>query len=215
MSSRILKLALFTLAFLVASSATRAQVRTYYHAFSNTDSDPVLTQWDIALTPETGYYVVEKVNSKHRVQSIRFTDHGHTCNCGEADFTPYVTFAYQRNQVIETHYDSDDSLFVSLEAGPPTVVVYTLDSDTNIVKVVSHYNDRVYMDYRNYFSHDNIAASVKQFQAHWDANTKYIDFYIFSKAKLNGKMPTVGNYDWQHEAWGSYPPSSDSLLNGH
>jgi hypothetical protein len=206
---------LLPFALLTLLSQAHTQVRTYYHAFSNTDSDPIITKWNIPLASKTRYYVVEKVDSKNRVLSVRFTDRGHTCNCGEAGFTPYITFKYQRNQIIETHYDYHDSLFASLEAGPPTVVVYTLDSDTNIVRVASHYSKRIFSDYHDYFSHNSIAASIKWLQHHWDTNTHYIGSFVFSKAKLNGTMPTVNKYDWQRDAWGSYPPSSDSLLNGH
>lgn len=189
-------------------SDTYGQIKTYYHVFSPTDSDPVITKWDTNLTPEIKYYVIEKVDSKDRVVSLRFMDYNHTYSGAEAGFIPHTEYRYENNKIIETCYDEKDSLFASIEAGPPTITVYTIDSDTNIIKVTSRESKRIYSIYQGAFPVDSITASVKWQEDYYNMHTKFIYYYIYSKAKFNGKMPTVGKYNWQRETNSNYPPGS-------
>jgi hypothetical protein len=155
------------------------------------------------------------VDSKGRVLDLKFMENNHVYDGGEAGCVYHVSYAYRKNQVVEICYEGNDSLYGGFETGTPALRTYTLDSSGFIAKVISkvYVPRKAYEFYRKEFSEQDIRARIADSERRFNNSAKFIWHYVYSKAKLTGRMPTVRGYDYRSDTRWLCP--ADTLLKGH
>jgi len=175
-----------------ACLSASAQDMRLFHSLRMTDSEPVISAWNVDSSMVGPYYVIESVDSKGRVVELRFMDNKKLME-QSCYVTPIITYEYKENQIVQNSYMASEKLRTELECGDFQKTVYTLkgdsvvscmnfNTDLGFLRKPNEKDDAGYLEYYN---------ALKQYEAGKEEVCYGIIGYPYSMKKMGGRDPGI------------------------
>lgn len=173
----------------------QSSVTTLYHSYRSSTSDFHITEWNISKQQAfegKGQFVEEIIDSKGRVQSIKFHFKGELVSNPLCHLASWINFEYPNDStIVVTQFRSTGDYGGSIECDNPTRITYYHNSES--FRLISAETEMIMSkETRQLYFEETSAEKLDQLIEEMDVvhkNPEYIKWFQYSYAKRDGVYP--------------------------
>lgn len=153
------------------------------HLFRPTESDPIVTVWDVESDRCIGYHIRERVDEEGRVAELRFMS-GDSLYEGTVYVPAIVRYEYGEGTIVGTAYLGENE-FLGGEIGAPFRTTYRIVG-TRLLGCRDEYVPNAFPE----------GEEPPDEEVEGAIECPYVTYYLYSRAKMNGVNPVTEGFDW-------------------
>ena len=186
-----------TFIFAILLSQVVQGQQTLYHEYYESASDFVITKWNCDKNDLSDMYVIETIDSQHRVTELKFMHNGKLNDASLCYLTAWLKYDYPNDTTIVISYlNANGKPEANIECETPSATTYFLSSDG---KTINDSQTKYEFDpepfYEIGWTEEFLEKVLVELNENNDMISPCIDYYSKSKSKMNGIFPVSTEFD--------------------